>query len=179
MKNLLLSIISFFILIGSAYADPATVIYFTAGTVPTVSEAADIALLQTGGAQRLKVLVRNSALDNGNEVSKADYVASVDGSTNIPEDYSEIDVIDQDSLLIVENGDTVVVKNSAGSISKNGTALVENEALTQVNLAATVTILTHSTAVSGITITGDCTTGTSTFTPTISAGVLTGGACSD
>lgn len=75
---------------------------------------------------------------------------------------------------IVANGATVNVENSAGNLDSPATAVVAAGALTGVNLAATKTILTDALKFSGVTITG---TGTF-FTPTIAAGVLTGGVLS-
>ena len=75
---------------------------------------------------------------------------------------------------VVANGATVNVENSAGALDSPATAVVAAGVLTGVNLAATQTILTNALKFSGVTITG---TGTF-FTPTIAAGVLTGGVLS-
>jgi hypothetical protein len=76
--------------------------------------------------------------------------------------------------VIVSNGGTVNVENSAGALDSPATAVVAGGALTGVNLGSTKTILTNALKFSGVTITG---TGTF-FTPTITAGVLTGGVLS-
>ena len=76
--------------------------------------------------------------------------------------------------VVVANGATVNVENSAGALDSPATAVVAGGVLTGVNLAATKTILTNATKFSGVTITG---TGTF-FTPTIVNGVLTGGVLS-
>jgi hypothetical protein len=75
---------------------------------------------------------------------------------------------------VVTNGGTVNVENSAGALDSNATAVVANGVLTSVQLASTKTILTNALKFSGVTITGSGTF----FTPTISAGVLTGGVLS-
>lgn len=76
--------------------------------------------------------------------------------------------------VVVTNGDTVNVENSAGALDSNGTAAVAGGALTNVRLASTKTILTNALKFSGVTITGSGTF----FTPTIVNGVLTGGVLS-
>lgn len=76
--------------------------------------------------------------------------------------------------VVVTNGATINVENSAGALDSPATAVVAGGVLTGCNLAATKTILTHAVAVTGVTITGSGTT----FTPTIVAGVLTGGVLS-
>lgn len=77
--------------------------------------------------------------------------------------------------VIVSNGATVNVENSAGALDSAGTATVQSGVLTSVQLAATKTILTNALKFGGVTITG---TGTF-FTPTIVNGVLTGGVLSE
>lgn len=87
------------------------------------------------------------------------------GYTNGPIDLTEV---------VVTNGATLNVENSAGNFDSPGTAVVAGGVLTSVKLGATKAILTNALAVTGVTITG---TGT-TFTPTIVNGVLTGGVLS-
>lgn len=70
--------------------------------------------------------------------------------------------------VVVSNGATVNVENSAGALDSPGTATVAAGVLTDVKLAATKTILTNAAPVSGVTVTGSGTT----FTPTIVDGVL-------
>ena len=82
------------------------------------------------------------------------------GYTNGPIDLTEV---------VVTNGATLNVENSAGNLDSAGTATVAGGVLTSVKLAATKTILTDALAVTGVTVTG---TGT-TATPTIVNGVLT------
>lgn len=74
----------------------------------------------------------------------------------------------------VLNGGTVNVENSAGALDSGATAVVAAGVLTSVQLASTKTILTNALKFSGVTITGSGTF----FTPTIAAGVLTGGVLS-
>lgn len=76
--------------------------------------------------------------------------------------------------VIVSNGGTINVENSAGNLDSPAIAVVAAGVLTGVNLAGTKTILTNALKQAGVTITG---TGTF-FTPTIVSGVLTGGVLS-
>jgi hypothetical protein len=76
--------------------------------------------------------------------------------------------------VVVANGGTVNVENSAGNLDSPATATVAAGVLSSVKLASTKTILTSALKFSGVTITG---TGTF-FTPTIVNGVLTGGVLS-
>lgn len=76
--------------------------------------------------------------------------------------------------VVVANGGTVNVENSAGALDSPATAVVAGGVLTGVNLASTKTILTNALKFSGVTITGSGTF----FTPTITNGVLTGGVLS-
>lgn len=76
--------------------------------------------------------------------------------------------------VVVANGGTVNVENSAGALDSDATAVVAAGVLTSVKLAATKTILTNALKFSGVTVTGSGTF----FTPTIANGVLTGGVLS-
>ncbi|AUV61954.1 hypothetical protein PsPhPollyC_gp06 [Pseudomonas phage PollyC] len=77
--------------------------------------------------------------------------------------------------VVVSNGATVNVENSAGNLDSPGVATVAAGALSGVRLAATKTILTSGTKVNAVAVTG-----TGNFaTPTIANGVLTGIVLSD
>lgn len=77
--------------------------------------------------------------------------------------------------VVVSNGATVNVENSAGNLDSPATAVVAGGVLTGVNLAAAKTILTSGTKVN----LGAAFTGSGAFlTPTIAAGVITGGVLS-
>jgi len=75
---------------------------------------------------------------------------------------------------IVTHADSINVENSAGALDSPATAVVAAGVISGVNLAATKTILTNALKFSGVTITGSGTF----FTPTVAAGVLTGGVLS-
>jgi len=75
----------------------------------------------------------------------------------------------------VLNGSNVTVKNSAGALSHVAVAAVSGTTLTDVKLASTASFVDNAVKQSGWTVTG---TGTF-FTPTVVAGVCTGGVLSE
>lgn len=126
-----------------------TVVYFTAGIVPTSDELADIAKLNTAAEAPYLVLVTNGAANakygETNRLIPCELVAGT-----IPTIYAGKPTIDPDSIgtgATVANGDTVAVRNSAGADSHNATAVVTDDALTGVNLAATVAMVDNSDVV--------------------------------
>lgn len=71
--------------------------------------------------------------------------------------------------VVVANGATVNVENSAGALDSPATAVVAAGVLTGVNLGSTKTILTSGTKINAVSVTG-----TGNFaTPTIVNGVIT------
>jgi len=75
------------------------VIYFIAGSVPDATELADIAKLNAATVAQYAVTVftKLQSPNFGAGPAEADYVASKDGVA-IPDDYSEVDVIDPDAI---------------------------------------------------------------------------------
>lgn len=79
------------------------------------------------------------------------------------------------TVALVDNADVVVIQNSAGTVvGASGAATVAAGVQSAVKLPATSAVVVNAVKQSGVTITG---TGTF-FTPTIVAGVLTGGVLS-
>lgn len=129
------------------------VIYFTAGPVTTTDEKADIVKLNNIAQAPYQISVLNGSADFnfGAGPQEADLVAGT-----IPDEYEDIPEIDPDNPpgpvlpatdAIVSNGGTVVIKNSAGSVSKNGTATVAANSITGIALAATEAIVSNASNV--------------------------------
>lgn len=76
------------------------------------------------------------------------------------------------AVVQVITGDTVPVKNSAGSVTATGTATVSAGAVSQVALASTVAIVA-STSTATIDTTGITTATNSAVTFTVANGVIT------
>ena len=73
------------------------------------------------------------------------------------------------SQAIANQGDTVPVKNSAGSKTVNGSAVVASGQVSQVDLPSTATLITSTQALTGVAPSGTYTT---TVTFTVANGVI-------
>lgn len=152
------------------------VLYFTAGSLPTANELADIAKLNAAAVPAYDVQVWKAGTPQATPVRATDYVGH-DAAT-IPTEYSAVTVIDPDDIpvaplpatqAIVLNGGTVNVENSAGNLDSPATAVVAGSALTSVKLAATKTIVTSGVDLV-VPVTGVYAT---KATPTVVNGVVT------
>lgn len=152
------------------------VLFFTAGVTATGPELTAIGKLNAAAEAQYAVIVMNAAANTKygetNRLVPCDYVAG-----SVPGIYSAKTTIDPDAIpmpalpatsAIVSNGGSVTVKNSAGGISKTGTATVAANAVTDVKLAATSTIVDNAQVIP--------VTGGGTITLTVAGGLITGAA---
>lgn len=111
-------------------------------------------------------------LSNGDPVSVHNSAGTVsyDGRAEMANN-ALIDVRLESAVVLVNNGDAVVVKNSAGTtVAGTHTAEAAAGVLTDVKLAATVAPVTNGQALTGVTPSGSY---TNTVTFTVAAGVIT------
>lgn len=157
----------------------ARILYFTAGHKATGGEISAINAINALAIAPYEVLVMNAtaspAYGAGN--IDGDYVAGT-----IPTAYNDAEVFpifdhlnppDQTNLIatqaIVSDTEVIVVKNSAGDVSKNGVAVVTSNNVDEVALAATEAIVSDTAAYVGIT-TGSY---VDTVTVTVAGGLVT------
>jgi len=149
----------------------AKILYFTAGTVPTSGELTEIDNIKKAVTLGDTVEVRNGAANvsqnYGAAIESSDFV---EGTLPASTDYDGVDDFgDNDTNPVVETGDTIAVKNSADSVSLDGTASVESGVVT-VDLDATDTLLSSGDTLTGVTPSGSY---TNTITFTVAAGAIT------
>jgi hypothetical protein len=163
------------------------VIYFTAGPVPTTNEKADIAALNAFAVAPFDIAVRNALQvgASGAEQEDADYVAVVSGGT-IPEAYDDDEVYPvfdpanppagglPATSAVVSHGGVIPVKNSAESVTEDGTLTVELGQVVEAKLAATFAIVETGLVFDGVTGAGANTR----LTLTVAAGVISAAVCS-
>lgn len=142
------------------------VIYFTAGMTPTTGELADIATLNNAAKAPYQVVVRrrDASQNYGAGPEDCDYVAGTIPDTG----YGSKPVLNPASLPpTVNEGASVNVKNSAGNVTKPGTAHVAGGSVS-VSLAATVALVANGDTRAGVTGSG------TTATISVAGGVITG-----
>jgi len=115
------------------------VLYFIAGMQPTTDEASAIAALKGG---QFDVFIRNKSQQNvfAGGIEPCDFVA---GSP--PSGYSEVPVWDGAGSggVEVNEDDVIAVKNSANTVSVNGTAKI-NGGVVDVELPATEALIANA-----------------------------------
>ena len=122
------------------------IIYFTAGTVPTGPELAEIAALNALAAPRYEVAVRDGSTIRNFGTETGDFAG---GTVPAVAPYNTYDTFDStDAPGEVQPDGTVVVKNSAGTVSKNATATVAAGLVDHVALASTVAMKANADTVS-------------------------------
>lgn len=160
----------------------AKVLYFTAGPIPTTQEKADIAALNAFAVAPFDIGVRNALAvgASGVSVEAADYVA---GTPPAPYDDDQVyPLFDPENppagslpatSAVVSNGGVIPIKNSAESVTEDGTLTVEAGQVVEAKLAATFAIVETAAVFDGVTGAGANTRATIT----IADGVITAIAC--
>lgn len=153
------------------------VIYFTAGSLPTTNELADIAKLNAAAQPDYEVHVYKAGVPQSTPIRAADYVAH-DGAT-IPTEYSAVTVMDPDNIplaplpdsqAIVIDGDVLSVKNSAGADAHSATLSVSGNSITALKYAATIAVVDNNDSVNVENSAGNL---DSAATAVVASGVLT------
>ena len=141
------------------------VLYFIAGNVPTVSELADIALLNAAAEPVYEIGVRSNLQPAEYGVDRLEPAVYVAGT--VPETFTDaVDEnddpiyteIDPENLpdgggdleptdAIVSNGGSVTVTHNNGGTPRTGTVAVADNAVTGITLPVSVTTIANSNAV--------------------------------
>lgn len=150
------------------------VLFFTAGVTATSPELTAIGKLNAAAEKQYEVTVLNGAANTKygetNRLVPCDLVAGT-----VPGIYSAKTVLDPDAIpmpslpatsAVVSNAGNVTVKNSAGGVSKTGTATVAANAVTDVKLPATTAMVENGAVIP--------VTGGGSVTATVAGGLITG-----